>query len=307
MVLLVDHHADLLARIDDHAAGAFGVGVFAADELPLDEELAVDLLQRADVDVDQLAGELGRRRAAFRSRSRRIWPISARSVSVARAMNGKSARLRARRMRLRDDDVGLRAGAAQPFAARLGQFVEVHEVPAICPGPHRWVRARERACHYDLVGSRAGSILRISSRSFEARSYSSAAMASFISRRSTINCVCCSALLGAALRHLADVPRLAVDVQEQRLQLRGEADVVVRAAEPALLAELQERDAAHRAGPLVEPGQLLGRLADGQMLGQQAGHRRQRFGRLVRRRAPGTCARIPRTDAARSACRRPDR
>ena len=39
--------------IDEHAAGAFGIGVFAADELPLDEELAVDGFQRADVDVDQ--------------------------------------------------------------------------------------------------------------------------------------------------------------------------------------------------------------------------------------------------------------
>ena len=45
-----------------------------------------------------------------------------------------------------------------------------------------------------------------------------------------------------------------------------EAHVVVRAAEPALLAELKKRDAAHRARPLVEPRQLLGRLADGQVL-----------------------------------------
>ena len=99
VVLFVDHHADLLARIDGDAARALGLGMLAADQLPLDEELAVDLFQRADVDVDQLAGELALRRGAL-DPPRRILPISSRSLSVARAMNGKSARLRARRMRL---------------------------------------------------------------------------------------------------------------------------------------------------------------------------------------------------------------
>ena len=40
------------------AAGAFGIGMLAADELPLDQELPIDGLQRADVDVNQLAREL---------------------------------------------------------------------------------------------------------------------------------------------------------------------------------------------------------------------------------------------------------
>ena len=44
---------------------------------------------------------------------------------------------------------------------------------------------------------------------------------------------------GAELRHFADVARFAVDVQQQRLELGGEADVIVRAAEAALLAEFQ--------------------------------------------------------------------
>ena len=45
MVLFVDHQADLLAAVDGHAAGAFALGVLAADELPLDQELAVDALR----------------------------------------------------------------------------------------------------------------------------------------------------------------------------------------------------------------------------------------------------------------------
>ena len=42
MVFLVDHQADLLVAVDGHAAGALAFGVLAADQLPLDEELAVD-------------------------------------------------------------------------------------------------------------------------------------------------------------------------------------------------------------------------------------------------------------------------
>ena len=70
-------------------------------------------------------------------------------------------------------------------------------------------------------------------------------------------------------RPLARVRRLAVDVHHQRLQLLLEEDVVVRAAEPPLVAELVERDAAHRTGLLVQLGQLFGGLADGKLLGQR--------------------------------------
>ncbi len=65
---------------------------------------------------------------------------------------------------------------------------------------------------------------------------------------------------------LAHVLRLAVDVHDQRFQLLLEGHVVVRAAQPALAAELVERDAADRAGLLVELGQFFGRLPDGHLL-----------------------------------------
>ena len=60
---------------------------------------------------------------------------------------------------------------------------------------------------------------------------------------------------GTELRHLAHVPRFAVDVQQQRLELFREANVVVRAAEAALLAKFEESSCrrpgmiAGRAGP----------------------------------------------------------
>ena len=83
--------------VDGHGPGALRFGVFAADQLPLDEELAVDAFQLVDVDVEQVRPT--RRPAAIAlvqdaSRSARG------PASVARLMKGKSARLRARRMRL---------------------------------------------------------------------------------------------------------------------------------------------------------------------------------------------------------------
>ena len=80
-----------------------------------------------------------------------------------------------------------------------------------------------------------------------------------------------------------------------------------RAGSPAGPAcEIQKRDAADRAGALIEPGQLLGRFADREMLGQQTCHRRQHFGGVIGR-GRRNFARIPRTGAARSVCRPPNR
>src|SRR4051812_26304608 len=70
----------------------------------------------------------------------------------------------------------------------------------------------------------------------------------------------------AEFRHFADVTRLAMDVEQQRLELIGEADIVVRAAEAALLAKLEEGNAADRAGALVEASELLGGFTNGQGL-----------------------------------------
>ena len=43
VVFLVDHDGDGLVLPDGHAARAFGGGVLLADQVPLDEQLAVDL------------------------------------------------------------------------------------------------------------------------------------------------------------------------------------------------------------------------------------------------------------------------
>ena len=116
VVLLVDHQADLLAAIDRHAPRALGLGELAADELPLDEELAVDFLQPADVDVLELPAH---RRGGN--------PLVQEPLDVGPVLLGGSADERVvghvagQPDAAAHDDVRFRPGAAQPFAHGLGQ------------------------------------------------------------------------------------------------------------------------------------------------------------------------------------------
>ncbi len=51
----VDHQADALVWIDHDAACALRLGMFATDELALDQKLTVEAIEVADIDVKQLA------------------------------------------------------------------------------------------------------------------------------------------------------------------------------------------------------------------------------------------------------------
>jgi hypothetical protein len=76
---------------------------------------------------------------------------------------------------------------------------------------------------------------------------------------------------------------LVVNADDQRFELSLEEDVVVRAAQPALAAELVEGDSADRARLLIQAGQFLGGLADRHLICESGGH--ACHGRwLVRRR-----------------------
>ena len=180
--------------------------MLAADELPLDEELPVDACQ-----VGRRRRRAGRRMVlmlSMQSRSRRL-DLGAVLVALARLVKGKSARLRARRMRL------------EMTMSDSGPVPRSHS-------PLVWVRSlSSTVVAFHLKGRAGSSMRRISSRSSEARSYFSSSMASFISRRSRINWVRCSLPLAALPGPLAHVLALAVDVEDQRLQLRLEGDVIV--------------------------------------------------------------------------------
>ncbi len=104
---------------------------------------------------------------------------------------------------------------------------------------------------------------------------------------------------GARFGDLARVPGLVVDVLEQRHQLVAEDLVVVRTAQPARVAELQERDLADRADLLVGRRRLAerARTADDQLLGQLA----HRAAPTSPRAGPGAAGRARRRSGTRGA------
>ena len=209
--------------------------------------------------------------------------ISPRSWWLARLMKGKSARLRARRMRLlmTISDSGPEPRSHSPLVVSVFEF---HGAIPISGGrfAHRLLICRltrrpgEPACAVLSTFRCGGSHRGVWRPARNPRP----ATASFISRRRRINWVRFS-LPWPSGGPLAHVLQFAVDIEDQRLQLVLKAHVIVRAAQPALAAEIVERDPAHRAGLLVQLGQLLGRLPHGHLL------------HLLRQRARPCCRRWP--------------
>ncbi len=198
----------------------------------------------------------------------------ARSWAVARLMKGKSARLRARRMRLlmTMSDSGPEPRSHSPLLARL-RVVPVARSDQVL---------------------RTSSIRRISSRS------SRGPLVMLVGRRLP-SFRGGAGSTGSASRSpsgTAWAPCRRAPISPWMLRINGsnwalEADVVVRAAQPPLAAELVEGDPADRAGLLIQLGQLLGRLADGHLLGHLLGQGRGHARRRRPARSPG-CVRYSR-------------
>ena len=143
VVLLVDHQAELLAAVDGHGAGALALGVLAADQVPLDEKLTIDLFQPRQVDVQQLVlgddledpfvQDLFDPQAVLRRGAADEGEIG----QVARQADAAA-----------DDDVGLGARAPQPLAAVLRQVVQLHVLISLrsrCVGFRRGVARPARS------------------------------------------------------------------------------------------------------------------------------------------------------------------
>jgi hypothetical protein len=113
-------------RIDQHAPRAFGVGQFAADQLPLDQKLAVDFVQRVDIDERDGIPFLD----AFQAFAHRTFdgrPVQSRAFPHERKIRHIAGQADA----AADDDVRIGAGAAQPFAALPCEFFEFdHALPS---------------------------------------------------------------------------------------------------------------------------------------------------------------------------------
>ena len=283
-------------------AAPFAFGKLAADELPLDEELPVERwaarLTSTYIELVQIL-DVARSRRGTSSRS------PARSLSRAAADERKSARLRARRMRLQMTMSDSRAGAPQPFAASIASS---SSFTCDCHGHDRMALARHSpsapsAAHFassvfsfqlaNLVAKLGGPFVIFLLHRFLHLAPQADQLAS--ARRCPPAC---------PRGPLADVLASRRECWRSAAQLFLETDVVVRAAQPALVAELVERDAAHRARPLIELGQLFGRLAELQLLGQ---HVRPALGATAG--SSSACvrycrARAPRRGATPAACRR---
>src|SRR4051812_29390648 len=73
--------------------------------------------------------------------------------------------------------------------------------------------------------------------------------------------------------------RFAMDIEDQWVEFLLEAQVIVRAAQTALVSKLVKRDAANGTSFLVKPGQFFGSLSDGHLLHHSAADRGStRFG-----------------------------
>ena len=121
MVLLVDHQAQVLVVADADAARAVRLGMLAADELPLDEELAVEVFEVGDVDVAQLGVDP----ELVELRAERFFDLRL-GVVVGPVGEGELGQVPRQADAAGDDDVGLGTGPAQPLAAGVRQGVNIH-------------------------------------------------------------------------------------------------------------------------------------------------------------------------------------
>ena len=101
------------------AAGSIAFGQFAADQLSLDQELAIDRFHAASTSRKMQIRQLFELQQIC-SRKRLL---DRRAIMFGAAANeGKIRQIAGQANAAADDDVRLGARAAQPFAALLGEF-----------------------------------------------------------------------------------------------------------------------------------------------------------------------------------------
>ena len=177
-------------------------------------------------------------------------------------------------------DVGIGTAPAQPLAAGVRQAVNVQDrFPPSSPRSRLQTVARSRPLNRGRIRSpeqrlaRAGSRRRmlagqpsrcatsdsnsfsrdwISSRIRAAVSYSSSSMADPQLAPQLDELVLELAGVRRPLGKLAGVLSFVVDVFQQRLQLLGKRDVIVRATEPSLAAKLAKGDSAVGANEMID-------------------------------------------------------
>ena len=235
MVLLVDHHAERFLLVDDQAAAGVLGGVFAADQMALDENLFV---QRPQV-IHRLGKGPVQFRQALHGRTDDVQRLDA---SVFLAHPGKAAprRLRASRTRL---DITIRSCGPVRRAVSAGGM------------RNSWMFMASAGARRESSWSLAALI---SSRRLAACSKSSAltALSSFFCKcfRRSVK----SRLWRKRRGHFAHVFGALVHRLEQTLQPLGKSRVTLRATQPSGLLEIGLRKPA--VGALDHPRRRAGRF-----------------------------------------------
>ncbi len=146
MVFLVDHEAEFLGLVDGHGPAALALGLLAADEVPLDQQLAIDAFQFIDGDIEQVGPEFVREKRLRSDDAVAEDPLDLHAVlGRGPADEGKFGQVPRQADPAADDDVGLGAVASEPLAAGLGQFFEFHG--PVFPG---WIGPLGRLLGFDM-------------------------------------------------------------------------------------------------------------------------------------------------------------
>ena len=117
MIFFVHHQADLLGGVDHDAPRTAAIGQFAADQLALDQELSIDGIRVADIEILHRAGtgQLLDRAA------QELFDFD--SVVVAGLVHErKLGEIPCQPNPAAHDNIGLRSARPQPFAKSICQF-----------------------------------------------------------------------------------------------------------------------------------------------------------------------------------------
>ena len=148
MILFVDHHAVLFARIDGDGSRSIGIGDLAADQLSFDQELPIDLGQLFDIDVADVFPVFDR----IHSCPNRAFDTD--SVFVAAAADeGKVGEVSGQPNPTADHDVRFGTGPPQPFSAACARSLK-SDSRFTLRSPRQWLRLPDQ-----IAGCRLPSLL----------------------------------------------------------------------------------------------------------------------------------------------------
>ena len=121
VVFLADHGGEGFVLGDDGAARAFGLGEVAADEVPLDEQVAMEVGGLVDIDVENLVAEVQRHQHGLE-----LFEDFGLLLVGAVAEEPVPGEVPGQANPRGNDDVGQRPGATEPFVDVVADIAQFH-------------------------------------------------------------------------------------------------------------------------------------------------------------------------------------